>query len=194
MTSEQIKNRAFLSLSESVSGSTNDMVVVIDTDGKPKAAYQITDITVDETLQAIIQAKADSVWADNTAVNIGTGEIGQQFYSTDNKWQYTCVANGLWTRVLVVSNLLEILLDNIDDSDGLKTISWLNTNYPSAQPPQRVVGVNGYYERQMSENWIYVKDSITPATAVTDATDATDVITQFNALLSSLRSAGILGK
>lgn len=33
---------------------------------------------------------------------------------------------------------------------------------------------------------------VTPGVAVADATDATDVITQFNALLASLRAAGFI--
>lgn len=34
--------------------------------------------------------------------------------------------------------------------------------------------------------------SVTPGVAVANATDATDVITQLNALLASLRSAGLI--
>lgn len=159
-TIQQIHSKAFYPLKQQITDSSKEYVPILTTENV-SAKYQITDITVSSELQVLISNKDESVWENNTAVNIGQGETGQEFVSINNEWKYTCVTNGYWTRALIIQNKIELFLDTVDDNGGLLTIAQLNTNYPSAVPIQRIKGVRGYYERDVADNWNYVNTEFT---------------------------------
>ena len=124
-----------------------------------QAKYRVTDFDVDASQLATI---TDAQWA-NFYVVTGFGLKYQRSVSTDYKWSYDCVADGIWTRRPNFLQIENSVIDVIDDSSGLKTISYLNTTYSNAGVTQIVQGVNGKYEKIGGDSWkYYAATTLTP--------------------------------
>ncbi|MDR0792889.1 MAG: hypothetical protein LBE82_06240 [Chitinophagaceae bacterium] len=130
---------------------TNEYALTLDGTG-PRALYKIVDYNVDASLLATI---TDAQWEASFNIYTGFGYMFQRSVSADYKWSYDCVADGFWTRRPNFLMIRNAVLDSIDDSAGLKTISFLNTAYPSATVTQIVQGVHGKYEKIVGDSWAY---------------------------------------
>lgn len=191
---EVISDKAFLPVKEKISDS-GTYAVTVTSAGNPTPT-PVIDITLTTTQLTQLQAITEDTWKANKYNSIAAGGVqGQRGISSDYKWRYECWGNGNWSRDLVINYVYEVYIGTVDDSASDFDPSSLLTLFPNAVTGQRVTGSGNWYWEKMSTYWMCVKNAgDMKGVAVTDATDATDVITQFNALLASLRGSGILGE
>lgn len=127
--------------------------VLFTTDNQIKNDYEIIDIF--SATGTTAQDLEDADWTDGIVALDGI--VGERRIL--NEWEYQCNETDKWVRIPMNLNYVDLVAAKIDDSGGIKTSAYMQTNYPDVVDGQYITGANGFYMKLITD-WFYVENKI----------------------------------
>ncbi|MCO5285220.1 MAG: hypothetical protein M9898_02260 [Chitinophagaceae bacterium] len=133
--------------------ASGEKVVTVKSNGL-NADYNLLDANTASATTGVQLAGMD--WSNGFVSHTGVYRE-ERFY---NGYLYICTGTNIWSRIPYDLIVKDYIIDDLDDSAGVKTSIQMTALYPNAVRPQVVYGVNGKYEYIGSNVWMYFENKI----------------------------------
>lgn len=133
--------------------ASGEKVVTVKSNGL-NADYNLLDANTASATTGVQLAGMD--WSNGSVSHTGVYRE-ERFY---NGYLYICTGTNIWSRIPYDLIVKDYIIDDLDDSAGVKTSIQMTALYPNAVRPQVVYGVNGKYEYIGNNVWMYFENKI----------------------------------